>query len=582
MKHFYILIFCVFGFVLQSKASTIFDIATNRKYELISYSKEYTSKKSYFNKKIEIDYQNINKGNDTKINKINSQTLEICTKYIENEALYLSIIREANSRKETFLFNENNRRNYRENNLPNPELQSISLDFKSIINGQIFYEVSLLFKSDNPSNDYYLELDMKEYYLANINTGLITKWNPTINQTNKKKIEELVYKNFQETYLTITNKLTARELLEYNFIPKIDGMEKETPNFTSVFDKIDITKADFIWYDSGLLILFQEFSNGRELYGGKFFNLFFPYDEAIEIVKNIPEFKFVSNLPKPSTLVKKWSSFDILYNKTKEISSEPQIVDFINKEISSRKIKSVTQTNYQINNSTNKRFQGKIITEFNAYKKPLSILYYGENEKLSSSTFNDYDSNNNLVFVTKKSDYDKPSYTIFDYDNNLNLKKTTVFEKEDCFTTSYFYNKNYLYTTNSNFFKQTYSGTFRQYEINSDFYQIDEIQYVLNENEQLKAIISDKNFQSQVQIGRDEQGRIVETHKENDRYNYYFEYDNFGRLIQYLVYEFTEEKERITFSYNPSEQLPFKKTKTTNYGGNQIFLEENYQWTYFE
>ena len=82
-----------------------------------------------------------------------------------------------------------------------------------------------------------------------------------------------------------------------------------------------------------------------------------------------------------------------------------------------------------------------------------------------------------------------------------------------------------------------------------------------------------------VQIGFDERDRLIEAHSENDRYNYYYEYDAQDRLIKYSYYEYQKLEKEVVFFYKDNKKLPYlqKRQSLTN----KTFEEETYDWEYW-
>ncbi len=52
-----------------------------------------------------------------------------------------------------------------------------------------------------------------------------------------------------------------------------------------------------------------------------------------------------------------------------------------------------------------------------------------------------------------------------------------------------------------------------------------------------------------MEVGFDEKDRVIDAHNENDRYNYYFEYDAQDRLVRYSYNEYQKLKKEVVFYY---------------------------------
>lgn len=581
-NYFYLILLWFFGFSFNAKASDIFDFVTNKRYEIANYSKDFSSKKAYLRRSIEMDYQQIKSKDNSKINSINTQTFQLCTDFLENEIDYLALLREANMRVQVLNTLENSKNRYDGVEVKNPELKSIDLRIKSIINNRIFYEVNFLFLAEdsNDNNRDSYEIEISKYYIANILDGKTSSWKPILKPTNIKKIQDLVYADFLNAYLASTRKWTGTDFATNGFYGQKDAIT--TKNFLDLFIKMNLSKADYYWVANGLVVQFQNYSEGNLLYGGKFFNHFFPYEKALQIMQFIPEFSFINALPKNTTSIKNWSSFSIYSDKIGVITAEPQILDLIQNSNPSNKVKTLTQTNYQIMGSEKNYFQNKKVVELNANQKVVSAIDYTLENKIINAVYYDYDANGNIAHSSKKGSKNSQNHVFYEYDANNNIRSVVGLEENDFATTAYFYTQNFIFVSNHSVFSKSTLQNHNRYEINRKSYIIAEIEYLLDENQQIKGIISDKSQNYQTQIGRDSQGRIQETHREDDRYNCYFEYDSLDRITGYSMYEYSEEKQQISFLYRENERLPFQKNKSTYDGGNTTNLEEYYEWAFFD
>lgn len=565
-------------FAINSFAQVI-DLSKNIRYEFNNYYKKFTSEKPYFQDDYEVTYYSFK--NDSN-KKLSNQVLELCKSYIENEAKYLGLLRDANLRLE--ILNElNNSKNYsyRSQDFKNLKLENIECEVVSIIGNQVFYEVNFLFKTEG--NNYgKIDFKVQHYYLANMQNQTISRWKPTINTTNQKKIQELVSQKFNETYLLVTDKLNFNETSEFDFIKKSEVQDANSSDFVNVFKKINLAEADYYWYNQGLMIQYQEYSKGSRLYGGKPFRLFFTYDQALKIAALIPEFSFLKNNAKVTTSIKNFNPATSVQKKQTFLNTEPLLLDLVSNNTSKKRAKSLQQTMYQISSDNSKRFMGKLIYEFNVNKEPVSVLAYDENNRLLSTTYYDYDATNKLKLTTKKGENKEQEYTSYTYDLNGNIATAKYIQDDNFSDQYYFYNQNYVYYFSVEIFDDKNSSYTTQYELKKDGFCNSDICYYYDKIGQIVSIVTSKTNNYQSQIGRDSKGRIVEIHKEDDRYNYYFNYDDFDRVVNYQQTEQDALRQNVDFSYLETNTLPIQKIKTSEYGGNKTVIEENYEWIYFE
>jgi hypothetical protein len=574
-----LILLCLFA---RNSFAQVMDLSKNIRYEFNNYYKKYTSEKPYFQDDYEVTYNSFkNQSNQ----KLNNQVLELCKSYIENEAKYLGLLRDANLRLE--ILNElNNSKNYssRSQAFKNLKLENIECDVVSILGNQVFYELNFLFKTDDSSGNNYEKIDFKvqHYYLANMQNQTLSRWNPTINSNNQKKIQDLVSKKFNETYLIVTDKLNFKETSEFDFTQKSEVQDGNSSDFVNVFKKINLAEADYYWFNQGLIIQYQEYSKGSKLYGGKPFRLFFTYEQAEKIVALIPEFSFLKNSPKVTTTIKNFNPATSIQKKQTFLNTEPLLLDLVSNNISNKRAKSLQQIMYQISEDNSKRLMSTTKYEFNINQEPVSILTYDENNRLLSSAYYDYDAKNNLKLTTKREENREQEYTSFTYDERGNIINSKYIEDTNYTDEYYFYNQNYVYSFSVGIFDSKNSSYATQFELKKDGFCNNDICYYYDEKGQIISIVTSKTNNYQSQIGRDFKGRIVEIHKEDDRYNYYFNYDDLDRVIKYQQLEQDALRQNVDFRYQENNYLPFQKIKISEYGGNKTVIEENYDWIYFE
>jgi hypothetical protein len=99
-----------------------------------------------------------------------------------------------------------------------------------------------------------------------------------------------------------------------------------------------------------------------------------------------------------------------------------------------------------------------------------------------------------------------------------------------------------------------------------------------DKNMQVVAVKMLKYRNNDIELGFDEKGRLVEGHTENDRYNYYFEFDAYDRLAKYATYEYQKVMKEVMYFYKEQERLPYLQKKHTY--NNDIFEEEVYEYEY--
>ena len=88
--------------------------------------------------------------------------------------------------------------------------------------------------------------------------------------------------------------------------------------------------------------------------------------------------------------------------------------------------------------------------------------------------------------------------------------------------------------------------------------------YQLNEKKEPVFITGSKYRYEDLHIGRDSLGRIIESHRENDRYNQYFTYDQLSRFTLFQSYDYQRQISKVEYFYKDSNPLPYQQIKITS------------------
>lgn len=586
MRHlFFSYCILLLGFTASMQAQ-ILDAFANQSYQFNNYVKDLGVDQPYIKEKVEFTQHSFEENTNPMHKKINQGVFKLCAGYLENELRFLSLIQEANARVKVYNEIKNSQNHYRYESFKestNPQLTSIECEIKSVVAKRVFYELNFWFEFENEDNySNKNRLKVSHYYIADLLTGKIKKWKPALT-TNKKALEKLTEPQLRATYLMVTNKLNLKQLAD-------DDQDDENNNETDVtktnnesvaiFTKIDLKDADFYWFSWGLLIQFQEYTPSTKIYGGKSFHLFLPYEEALKITALFPEFDFMKNLPRLQHGFTNWNNWDFAQQKVSILRTEPTVLEVVKQNGSKKPIKTLQQTFYQINEDLSRRLTGKTISEFSFDQKLLSSRSFDENDKMVHSAFNDYDTKGNIKLTTVKDNYEKESSVSYTYDAKNNLKTRRTINATEIETFHFFYNKNFVYFFNDNMFESDRNRYIFRYEIKEKAFCSDNACYQLNAKGDVIGINDKKYVSNQGQIARDKMGRLTETHFENDRYNYYFEYDANNRFKRFQIFEYQKINKEAIFQYNENELLPnLLKRKTTQYN---VVQEEEYVWDFFK
>ena len=573
------------------RAQKVYDVFSNE-YLPVSNSlyKEVSSRNSIFNNKIEVLYFKIKNEDSKAIKSINKQAYTICLNYIidDKKAMKLMAELEHRLRVRNLLHNSRNddydrRSDYDQQ--PNPALESIKSSIISRIGSKLFIKVEFIFNNEYNRNNYDSdELSINHYYIADTRSGKIKPWKNDL--TNKQisllqdKLSEQLNKNYSQANSEI--KLSEIQLLKSNNEYREQTKIVECKNICT---RINLYEADIYWYAWGIIVEFQEYTNSSKIYFGHNFQIFIPYNEAKKIFGAIPKFSFLNKIPKVDSGI---TSFNItnFYNKASSARRAPEAEDIIKLNNIKKTPKSLAVVRGQLLSNNTITNVNKQEFEYNTNGLILSkTMYQGKANKFYRSTFFSYDSTGLLLskIIKYKDNKEVSEKYLYDKNNNLIRLSTRNSREGDNSNKLYFYNGNFIYFfTMENAINIDNSGIKRLHIDKRRIYTSEESYIALNNKQQIDGVVSLRNYNSQHQYGRDSLGRIIEYHNENDRYNYYWNYDSLNRLVEFEQYEFQQNKLTITFLYKGNNPLPYKRVNIQKYSGNRTVIEKELSWSLFE
>ncbi|OYT12351.1 MAG: hypothetical protein B6I18_00885 [Bacteroidetes bacterium 4572_112] len=572
-------------------AQKVYDVFSNEYMPITnSLYKEVNVRNSIFKNEVEVLYFKI-KNEDTKaIKSINKQAYAICLDYLTNEKKSMKLMSELEQRLRVRNELQNSKnddydRRAEYNQRSNPPLHSIKSSIISRIADKLFIRVDFNFKSEYSRNYYDSDdINISHYYVANIKSAKVKRWKNDLTNKQLSILQENLSEQLNRNYSQANSelKLSEIELLKSNEEYQENNRVEECKNICT---RIDLYEADFYCYAWGIIVDFQEYTNSSKIYYGEKFQLFIPYTDAKQIFKNIPKFAFLNHIPNVSTHINNFNILDF-YNKAASDRRAPEAENIVELNGIKNSPKSLSIIRSQIlrdNTATNFTKQE---FEYNTKGQILSkILYQGKGNVFYRSTFYSYDSAGLLLSKIVKYKDNREESESYTYDHKNNLSRLAIRSSSDDENSNklYFYNGNNIYYfTMDNAISVDNSGISRLRFDKNRIYNTDKNYFAINDKRQIEGIVSLRNYNNQGQFGRDSLDRIIEYHNENDRYNYYWNYDSLNRLVEFEQYEFQKNKLHISFLYQGENMLPYKRINIQKYGGNNTVLEKELKWEMFE
>ena len=560
---------------------TVFDVFSNREYTYNNKYKEIKDAELNLNREIEINYFAMRNEGADDYNTLNAFIEKLALFAWKDDKRKFELHNQVKARVGNYLDQVNRKNsgyyNSYDSDINLIELKSIDIDFVSICNNKITFKQNFEYKVASNGSGYYnnnneIEINITEYFVADCFSESISALKKVFNQAEIKSLENLLtpyvlqYVNdWKSDGEENENEETASDVNEEN--TSASTPQKQKANNRGI---IDVQAANYYWYGWGLIIEFPAYSKSTFVSQGSSYDIFIPYDECKSILEIFPMYASFSKLAKPLHQFSNFDYFDIINNYGK-YRQEPKITSLFLMNNANNKPKKLTVGSYQTFKDNKKNYRGDFVYEFN----------------LNASNFQKVAEQTNYSYFTEK-DNDKPNSKkrinttenkkndVYDDKGNLRIRKA---EKPGTRTDYYyFYNEKNCYYINTNG-----RSNYREDEIKKISFINNELCFhdvclSFNKNKQVDAIKSIKYEHNDVEIGFDEKDRLIEAHVENDRYNYFYEYDEFGRLIKYYYYEFQRIEKEVEYFYQDQNRLPFLQKKHTL--TNDTFEEETYNWEY--
>lgn len=483
--------------------------------------------------------------------KLNNGMVALSTAQLETEDRFIKLEREAVLRLEVYSEIQNSS-NQGGNGIPGrPRLVHVACEVISIAAGKAMIEMAYRFEfstSGRSSGD----VNVRHYYLGDLASGNIASWKPAVATSNIAALRGLIKDTFNQQYLYGTQKMAYDERGSFAVAEAAVG---------DTFEKIDLRYADFYWYRSGVMVQFQECAPGTQVFGGRFFRLFFPYEKALAITKLFPEFAYINNLPKIKHNFRDTSQ-DAVFAKMNKLRQPPAAESFANGYKGPKPVRSLIISNIQIADDGSPYPLGTQKFTFNTDGTVASSVFHNENGQAGTEMTYSYDAAGRLVEAGTLDQWKRTGIRRYIYDSNGN-SIGSVFNDgfDEAEEWSYFYNGNHAYGyTHSLFHNNRTDYYIHHYELEEGKLCLYESCYALNAQGEIAGLLSAGGRVSQ-QLGFDERGRLVESHFDNDRDNYYFYYDAEGRYSKMQMYEFTTKKQEYNFYYDGDSPLPMKISK---------------------
>ena len=433
---------------------------------------------------------------------------------------------------------------------------------------------------------------LKKYYIADMTSGNIEEVTFESSIPDLEALRGFLAPLFSEQYLLVTDKLSAEEKKPRRYIDPEDELEEEeSPRIDISFESnasvckdlckyIEFNEMNVYRLGWGLVVAFQEYSNSSVVYNNESFAIFLTgaKQDSLAMILHRPDLaadhRVISN---------DFKGFNY-YKLSEGMSSMRQAPSIdklvVQQQSADKRVNTLRVDSYQVFESGKANFRGYFVRIFDRKGFPASYCYVDERKDTVFSEYYQYDPSGNLVNSRGLSDRKKFKTESWQYDASGNLLDYRKLDGEDLYEGFFFYNGRHFY-------KIEMDGTsVRENQIEKVSFVNREVCfktacYVLNEKYVPKYQSKRKYAFEEVQTGFDAKGRLMETHAENDRYNYYFNYDQSDRFVSMDTYEYQRAINTLKYLYRENDRLPYEQQKHSYSNGQDIYEKEVYTWEFY-
>lgn len=465
-----------------------------------------------------------------------------------------------------------------------PRLKDVQVEAISLINDQLWLRVIYNFNIQTRNNNT-TDINITHYYFASLTTGRLERYHPTMSREQEQQVAKVLSPFFTSQYLYNTNKLnpgngsSQNKEIDYDQEKSEDegdegdegneGDEKEKWKITAtdsvlicrqLCEKLHFDEIDFYWYGWTLVAQFQPYTNSSSIYDGEGFSILLMDHTADALRKILPSFPSNKNKNTIRSDIRNFNYYEVI-KPISAVSTAPPVEKLIEQQ-SDRKIRKVSIESYQLFKDDQKTYRGKYVLEYTEKGLLHHKKFIESNTSNVSEEHYDYDTGDRLVLVTGTGYLGQVILKKYKYNTNGNLVDALEINEGSVYTSHFFYNNEFIYVIeqDENAFRN--EGIRKLSLINNEF-RFSTSSYQLNEKNEPVFVTGSKYRFEDLHIGRDSTGRIIESHRENDRYNHYFTYDPLDRFILFDAYEYQRPNVQVEYFYNGTDALPAKQIKTT-------------------
>lgn len=614
MKKFLILFFIFFSPEIRASGDVVYDVFNTREWSLHLSYKEKIVRQMNGNVETTFQWPAFTDSLQPGVSTLNANLRRLATTDWLSDQLYARLLGDFRNkekvRREIYYSRSNSDDRYDRETAPYPEINEVELKIHAIVGSIVWVEATFSAETDSRNRD---ELTVKYYYQGNLKTGELRRMSFDQVHYDRQALAKFLAPLFTQQYLLHTDKLSESEKKRRfpagdedadnasgnnkRFWDQNDGTalaedpeeEQRTIEINSMDSAsvcadlcvhIDFRELDFYCYGWGLVVGFQEASSSSRIYNGEPFYLFLEGEQQ----RMFSEIVRLPQLAPPAVLPVnyfKGFNYTALTNGFSMLRNAPDIFQLLNNEKnSSQHVQVLVTESYQLFKNDQRNYRGRFVSFFHKDGYLTRKIFLDEKSDTATDLRFVYDAANRLSELYGFGYRRQPERTSYRYDQAGNLVFVEQMEGKELSQTRYFYSGHVLF-----FFsisdKEAPDEQLSEMSFAGKECCFKTACYKLNDRWEPIQQTSRKYAHEEVHIGRDAAGRLMEVHTENDRYNYYFDYDSLNRFSLFSTFEETRPLVRLSYQYKDHHRLPYEQLKISLHGGQEILEKEVYTWEFY-
>ena len=577
---------------LKASDQVIYDVLNNKELAIQTRNKSVEAVEINFYKETDITYFLLEKANTPSEKTLQRNLESLALKRWNTELNLLKLFGEAKKRMEIvqeLQYSRQRSYDYDENTSNiEPRLKDIEMKAICLVNNQIWLRITYQFKVEVSYNNTS-EIEITHYYVGSLITGTLERFTTSVDKSTALKIAKLLSPYFTSQYLYATNKLSSGNKSskpnydEVDEEDESDSEEEETEEFfgtksiknknwritsndsavicRQLCERLYFDEINFYWNGWSAVACFEPYSSSSRIYNGEGFSILLP-EHVVESLSNIiPAFPNYHKKDKIQTTIKDFNYYNII-EPISAVSYAPSLEKLLPQQ-KNKKIHKIRIESYQLFKNNEKTFRGNFLLEYNDQGQLIRKTFFDPRNTMQSDESFKYDSKGRKLLVIGTGYERDAIYKRFKYSSTGNLLSTLESRDNNVYNAHFFYNNDNIYMIEQD------ENNFRDDGIKKLSFSNNELRflntgYQLNEKKEPVFITGSKYRYEDLHIGRDSLGRIIESHRENDRYNQYFTYDQLSRFTVFQSFDNQRQISKVEYFYKDSDLLPYKQIKLTN------------------